>query len=105
MVATSFSGLKWKPMASGHLCLELTDRIGWHEFPKFAERLVSDFGWNVVEKSVVADMHIWGLKFENEQIRLVFDDFPLMISLESDSHKGDEIIKSLALKLTDATVN
>jgi len=91
-------------MASGHLRLELSEAIGWNQFPEFAEKFTTLLGVPVCKKADGIEMCIWDLQFPTCQLALVFDDFPVMVSLESDSIQGDDILKNLAEQLKDRAV-
>jgi hypothetical protein len=82
----------------------LTDSVEWDQFPQFAEKLSAILGTSSSDKATGAEMRIWCLQFPTCQIRLVYDDFPQMVSLESDSLQGDDILKSLAEQLKGKTV-
>lgn len=87
-------------MASGHLCLELTETIEWREFPAFAEEFTEMIGVQVSNKVESVYCHIWHLRFPACEIRLVYDDFPIMVTLESDTSQGDDILRSLSEQLS-----
>ncbi len=72
----------------GYVSLDLTDRIGWHDFPSFADRVVSLIGAAVLIKNKVVDMHLWDLQLNEVSICIVFQDFPVMTSLESADPNG-----------------
>jgi len=91
-------------MASSHLCLNLTESVGWDQFPQFAERLIKILGTKVSDAAESVEMRIWNLQFSTCQMRLVYDDFPQMISLESNSLQGDDILKNLAQQLKGQTL-
>jgi hypothetical protein len=88
-----------KTMASGYLCLELSEAIGWDQFPTFAEELAVLIGATVPDKAEGVEMRIWQLQLPPCRIKLVFDDFPTMVSLESDSLQGDDILRNLPEEL------
>jgi hypothetical protein len=93
-----------RTMASGNLCLNLTELVGWAQFPEVAEKLITMIGVKLLDKAESIEMRIWNLQFSNCQIRLVYDDFPQMVSLESDSLQGDIILRNLAHQLKDKTL-
>jgi len=82
-------------MASGHECLSLSERISWEDFPCFAENLISLIGGEIIEKIDGPDMRLWQVKYRTSILQLVFDDYPLMVSLESLDSNGDLIIHDL----------
>ena len=88
-------------MHSGHLCLELTAVPRWHEFPLFAKELVSVIGASVVDKKELVDMHIWRLQFPTCNLNLVYQDFPNLVSLESDTAEADNLLRDLEKDLRE----
>lgn len=91
--------LALKPMASGHLCLELTDKVDWNRFPAFAEGVLEKLGGQRLRMNNSVDMHLWEVRVDNAELRLVFDDFPTMVSLESSDDRGDEVLKRIFERL------
>lgn len=87
-------------MKSGHICLNLNNEITWDDFPEYAERLLSLVEGEIQEKTDAFDIRIWEVKIKTELFRLVFDDFPMMISLESLSDQGDKIIRKIQINLS-----
>ena len=78
-------------MASGHLCLNLSETVAWKEFDGFARSVIALLG---ARKTKVADgpaMRIWDLAVGDIAVALVWCDFPSMTSLESDSSEGDAL--------------
>lgn len=100
MKTTQFDALKISKMASGHLCLTLSERISWETFPPFAEYLLNSVGGTISEKYDGSDIRLWCVAIDNSTLRLVFDDYPLMVSLESSDERGDAVIGRLYEKLT-----
>lgn len=90
-------------MASGHLCLNLTERISWEEFPVFAERFIPSIRGEITGKSDGPDLRLWEVTIDAQPLRFVFDDFPVMVSLESHSDEGDAILKRLYGELAKRT--
>jgi len=86
-------------MASGHVCLNLTERVGWEEFPSFAESFIRSIGGSVIQRSDGPDLRLWDVNIQGHLLRFVFDDYPVMVSLESSDEKGDGILRKLYLTL------
>ena len=82
-------------MASGHLNLDLSGKVSWNEFPKYASKLVKMCDGIVKNKSDAPDIRIWYIRINEVDLRLVFDDYPQMVSIESSSDAADEKIKLL----------
>lgn len=87
-------------MSSGRLYAELTSEIGWEGFPDYAEKFVNMFSGRIVSKNDSVDCRVWGVLLNNQSLRLVYEDFPLMITLESQSDGGDEFIEALGVVLS-----
>ena len=92
--------LMLEPMASGHLCLELTELPGWWDFELYAGELLRRLEGRVTEKATVVDMHLWNVEIETVPLRLVYEDYPNRICLESDSDQGDTLLRQLHQRLT-----
>lgn len=82
-------------MSSGRLYIELTSAVGWEGFPGYAEEFVSIFSGRVVSRNDSVDTRVWGVSLNNEELRLVYEDFPVMITLESISDGGDKVIEAI----------
>lgn len=54
----------------------------------------------VLKKTDTADIRIWELNMSGENIRVVFEDFPVMASLESDTDGGDMLLQEIKAKLS-----
>jgi hypothetical protein len=87
------------PMASGHLSLELTEQPNWGSFERYAEEFLRRLGGRAVEKGSAADMHLWNVEIEAVPLRLVYEDYPNRICLESASYPGDMLLKKLHRRL------
>ncbi len=92
--------LNIEKLNSGHLYLELFSKLNWDDFPDFVEALLQGFGGNVRKKTDTADIRIWELNMAGEAIRVVFEDFPVMASLESDTDGGDRLLQEIKAKLS-----
>jgi hypothetical protein len=86
-------------MASGHCCLNLSQSVSWNSFPKFAQAFIEFVGGEVLSRNDGVDIRLWNVLIGGQTLRLVFDDFPLMTSLESPDASGDRIIEEVYNKL------
>ena len=77
------------------MCLEITNRVGWKSFPRFATELLDRIGGKVIDKAEAVDIRIWYVEIESCVVLLVYDDFPVMVSIESQDEPGDKLIKRL----------
>jgi hypothetical protein len=91
--------LRLETMASGHLCLRLSERIGWEHFEAFAEELLPILDATVAHKTDGVEMRIWQLDLPRCSLRLVYEDFPVCISLESSTDEADGVLRKLHQKL------
>ena len=81
-------------MASGHLCLDITEKICWEDFPEYAENIVEFLKGEVLSRTDGPDIRLWDVVINGRNYRLAFDDYPLAVSLESDDVDADnEIVK------------
>lgn len=87
--------LTLESMFSGHLCLLLSEKIEWKNFPKFADEFCNHIGGNIVERTVGAEMQIWKIKTQQCLLKLVFDDYPLRVSLESSTDDADSFLRQI----------
>lgn len=88
--------------ASGHLGLELTERIGWDDFENYATEILRRLDARVIERATMVDMHLWDVEVETVPLRLVYEDHPDRIILESSSFPGDMMLKKLRARLSPA---
>lgn len=84
---------------SGHLSLELYSKLNWDDFPSFVDALLQGFSGSVEKKTDTVDIRIWELNMSGERLRVVFEDFPVMASLESDTVGGDRLLQEIKDKL------
>lgn len=82
-------------MKSGRLYVELTSDVGWEGFPNYVGEFVKLFSGRVISKNDSVDTRVWGVIINDRLLRLVYEDFPVMISLESQSEEGDRFIEGL----------
>ena len=93
-----FDALGIKQMASGHLCLNLSTKVGWDDFSEFANSVLFQCNGVVLDKTESVDMRMWKVKISGASIRLVYEDYPVMVSLESADSAGDRALQELSAK-------
>lgn len=86
-------------MASGHLCLCLSEKISWKDFPNFAHELLPLIGATVVGRTDGVEMRIWDLKLPHCSLSLVHEDYPPATTLESATDEADAALRELREKL------
>lgn len=91
--------LSLQTMASNHLCLNLSERVGWGEFTKYARELMREIRAQKISATEAPDMKIWEVLVEGHTLRLVYDDYPQMVSLESTDDGGDALLRRLEASL------
>jgi hypothetical protein len=84
-----------KKMACGNLRLNLTENLNWSEFSIFAEAVIPLIGGYITKRNDGPDLRMWSVIIEGHILSLVFDDYPLMIALESLDSTGDAIIEKV----------
>ena len=87
--------IKLSKMHSGHLCLELSDNISWESFPAYVADILKYIGGKVIDKNDAPDMRVWDIEIGAHKIRIVYEDYPQMVSIESNSQSGDTLVKKL----------
>jgi hypothetical protein len=84
-----------RTMASGDLSLLITEDVSWESFPDQAQKFVDRFGGNVVERIDTPVERMWTVKIKGCKFWLAFDDFPLGMSLDSNSSNCNPVIREL----------
>lgn len=82
-------------MKSGRLYAELISDVGWEGFPNYAEEFIKLFSGSIISRNDAVDTRVWGVIIKGQSLRLVYEDFPVMISLESQSEGGDRFVEEL----------
>ena len=82
-------------MASGHLCLNLSENVSWEDFPAYANALLNILGGSRTDTVESVEMRIWEVSFAGSGVRFVYDDYPAMVSLESRDEEGDVVLREL----------
>ncbi|VVH65809.1 hypothetical protein BSPLISOX_2125 [uncultured Gammaproteobacteria bacterium] len=81
-------------MANGALRIELTEKIDYENFEDFAKLFLKIIPAKVIDKIVAVNIIMWRLKINNKLFYLVFDDYPVMMSLEPiDNNLDNEILR------------
>ena len=91
--------LEFQDMANGLRCLLITEQVSWERFPSFGEMVVKKLKASVVSKSTMVDMHLWKVRIQGFTFLLVFDDFPLGVTLEPETKGASELLDSLRSQL------
>lgn len=82
-------------MASGHLCLDLSTHIEWAAFSSFAQHIVTRLGGQIVApRAESVEMRILAVMLAGARVSLVWDDYPAMVSFESNDAQGDEALRT-----------
>jgi hypothetical protein len=86
-------------MASGHLCLNLSESVSWEDFPAYANAVLAAVGGKRTRSAEASDVRLWEVVIDGQTLRLVFDDFPAMVSLESQDALGDAVLREIQARL------
>lgn len=84
-------------MKSGRLCADLHTQVGWEGFPEYAREFLNEFSGRVIRRYDSVDTRLWEILLDGEQLRLVYEDLPVMICLESIDANGDVVIRRLEI--------
>lgn len=88
-----YDALALTTMMSGHLCLNLSEQVSWEGFPAFADELLKRIGGVRCDTTEAVDIRLWDVLVQGQTVQLVFDDFPTMVSLESQHSEGDAVLR------------
>lgn len=91
--------LKINKMPSGHLCLELTEKVSWDDFSDYAMFIIDFLNGKIVEKSDGADLRIWDVCINGNKFQFIFDDFPVLVTLESSDDIADKELENIQQSL------
>lgn len=94
-----YDALALTTMASGNLCLNLSENVSWESFPAYADALLERVGGTTVARMDAVDIRIWDVVIGGATMHLVFDDFPWMVSLESRDGRGDDVLRQVHAQL------
>ena len=86
-------------MASGHLCLNLSESVTWKEFDGFARSLIALIGARRTKVTDGPEMRIWDVTLDDVAVALVWSDYPSMTSLESSSSDADALLPRIFVQL------
>ncbi|MBV1775325.1 hypothetical protein KSF73_06315 [Burkholderiaceae bacterium DAT-1] len=89
-------------MASGNLSLYITEDVTWENFPEKAQQFIRFSGGCVVKKIDTAAERMWIVLIRWRPFYLVYDDFPLGMSLDSMTSLCNPVIQQLFDKLSDS---
>ena len=87
--------LKLTPMASGNQALLLSARITWEGFSVFAHALARLLRARIVERDDFVAERLWTLVIEGQRFWLVFDDYPLGVSLEPQDEVAGKLVPTI----------
>jgi len=79
----------------GRVCLYLSARVGWGEFPEFAQQLVGLCKGTVTQKADTAEIRVWHVTVGGSGVNLVFQECPAMVLVESSDAAGDRLVRDL----------
>lgn len=77
-------------MASGNLCLLLSEEVDWNEFPEFTNYVINILNAKIEVKHESVESAIWKIIIDRQTFRLVFDDYPQEVTIESMSEEGNK---------------
>ena len=86
-------------MSSGHVCLNLSERVTWQQFPAYAESVLRVTGGKRTRVAESVELRIWDVSFLGATVSLVWSDYPEMVSLESSSTDGDLLLSQIFTRL------
>ncbi|HET9396400.1 MAG TPA: DUF3630 family protein [Nitrospiraceae bacterium] len=82
-------------MASGDLSLLITEDVSWESFPDQAQKFVERFDGKVIDRIDTPVERMWAVTIKACEFWLVFEDFPLGMSLDSKSSSCNPVIQEI----------
>lgn len=82
-------------MKNGRLSAGLISDVGWEGFPGYVLGFLELFSGAILMKNDSADTRVWRVIISGEEYDMVYEDFPVLISIESKSEKGDFFLLNL----------
>ena len=82
-------------MASGNLCLELTEAGTWESFLGFAEKWATEIGAEITDRVDGPDVRVWIIAYEGQSLKLAYDDYPNGVTVEARDPSSNSIIEDL----------
>lgn len=86
-------------MRSGRLSVSLTSDVGWEGFPGYVLKFLEIFPGRVMMKNDSVDTRVWKVIISEQEYDMVYEDFPVLISIESKSERGDLFLLSIGSAL------
>ena len=93
--------LEIRPMASGNESLLLTERVGWESFPQDAEAILQLVEGKVVDRADGPDQRVWTVSISTQLFWLVYDDYPIGVSLDPRNSDASALVRAIRQKLLD----
>jgi hypothetical protein len=84
--------LEIETMASGNESLRLTDRVGWEDFPRYAELVIASLGGTIVNRADGPDERVWTAIVQNCTFWISFDELVFGVSLDSQNAEASRLI-------------
>lgn len=88
-----------EPMHVGWECLRLTERIGWDDFPAYAKSLSDQLQAQLLDEIDGPDVRIWHVLIGGLPFSIVYDDYPVGVSLEPRTEEASARIPALRAQL------
>jgi Protein of unknown function (DUF3630) len=98
-LVVALDALELREMASRHLCVNLSATVDWEKFPDYATALLETLRGSKIRALDAVDSRIWVVEVAHETLQLVFDDFPIMVSIESSDDGGDRVLREIYKQL------
>jgi len=99
----TLQALSIQKMECGRRYLTLSENISWECFQQFACQLTDMLEGKVIRKFDGVDMRMLEVDIKGCTFRVVFDDFPVMVTLESTDSRSDLLIPELFQKLQESS--
>jgi hypothetical protein len=92
-------------MASGNLSLLITEDVSWDSFPEQARQFVERFNGRVLKRIDTPVERMWIVLIKWRPFWLIFEDFPLGLSLDSMNRFCNPVVREIYARLQSETHN
>ncbi len=83
--------------SQGHLELILTeDQINYAGFPKWCRGFLARYGGKTLEKIDGPDCRVRRVRLLGQELKLLFEDFPLQTCLLAETAEADVVLNAIA---------
>lgn len=88
----------------GRISLTLTENVSWETFSDLACGFLDQVNGKIIERKDSMLTCIWNIDIDGITLRLVFEDFPCQLDVDSLNKNGDRILLQIYEKLKSGEI-